>query len=170
MDELRLQEATSRRIELPDDYVGSIARMVQYCYTMDYTDENADETLNSADSIEPSYISPAYTNAQVYALAEKYDIAGLKFLAKMKFDKAMVVESRLADMTHSDVAHLITIISFVYNSTPGTDRTLRDHVIGEIWMHWNDLTPMPEFHTLIAANPELMIEFVNKKCGPSLPW
>lgn len=148
--------------------------MVQYCYIMDYTDEKPEESLNSGDSTEPPYISRAHTNAQVYALAEKYDIAGLKLLAKIKFDKAMVVESDhllfCSDMTHHpDMARLITIISFVYNSTPGTDRTLRDRVIGDVWKHWKHLTPMPEFHTLIAANPELMIEAVNKKFGQSLP-
>lgn len=131
---------------------------------MDYPDVKAQETL-----VEASYISRAHANAQVYALAEKYDIEGLKVLARTKFDAAMVAEFDPVPLTSPpDMTHLIAILSLVYNSTPGSDRVLRDRVIGHMWKHWKRLTPEPEFHALIAANPELMIEAVNNMFGQQL--
>lgn len=64
-----------------------VGRMVCYCYLMDYPDVKAQDIL-----VEASYISRAHANAQVYALAEKYNIEGLKVLARTKFDAAMVAE------------------------------------------------------------------------------
>ena len=48
--------------------------------------------MDSGEPLDPAYTSRAYTNAQVYALAEKYDIAGLKVLANKKFHATMVAD------------------------------------------------------------------------------
>lgn len=155
---------------MPDDYVGSVGRLVQYCYTMEYLDQKAEKIINSGELMDPSYISPAHTNAQVYALAEKYNIPGLKVLARKKSRAAMLQEFGPGPRNGPpNMSHLIAIISLVYNSTPETDRFLRDLVICYMWGHWKQLSPEPEFHALIVANPQLIIEAVNDKFGQQLP-
>ena len=144
--------------------------MVYYCYTMDYPDNKIEVIFNSGKSREYSYISHAHTNAQIYALAEKYDIAGLKILASIKFNAAMMTEFGPGPRNCApDMTHLIAIISLVYTSTPESDRVLRDRIIGELWSHWKQLSPKPDFHIVIAANPDIMIEAVNDRFGHQLP-
>ena len=145
--------------------------MIDYCYTMDYSDEKAEKVSNSGESIEPSYISRAHSNIQVYVLAEKYDIPGLKILARKKFIAAAAVEFNRCVSQNSppNMAHLMAIISLIHKSTPETDRCLREWIHAYMWIYWGKLTPEPEFHALIAANPELIINAVNGHFGHGIP-
>ena len=122
---------------------------------MTYLDDKNEENLNSAESIEPSYIPRAHTNAQVYALADGYDNSGLRVLARTTFSTAAATEfnPRVSRKSPPDMAHLIAVISLVYNSTPGTDRGLRVLIVGYRWIHLKQLSPEPDFHAPIAANP-----------------
>ncbi|KAI4264080.1 MAG: hypothetical protein L6R35_007314, partial [Caloplaca aegaea] len=63
--------------------------------------------------------SAIMNKAAVYALAEKYDIASLKSLAKEKF------EDHCACFQWG-IKNLVATLEFVYTSTPATDRGLRD--------------------------------------------
>lgn len=60
-------------------------------------------------------------HAQVYALAEKYDVAALKHIARHKFECTLAY--------NCDGPDLIEMIRFVYRSTIDTDRGLRDVVV-----------------------------------------
>lgn len=136
---------------------------------MDCPDEAPEKILDPGDPMTP-YISRTHTNAQVHAPAEKYDIPGLKFRAGMKFGAATAVGFGPGFRSGAPaMMHLIAIISLVYDGAPGTDRVLRDAVIGYMWMYWKQLSPKPEFLVPIAAKPEFMIEAVNKTFGPQLP-
>ncbi|MCJ1263408.1 hypothetical protein MMC22_003278 [Lobaria immixta] len=74
-------------------------------------------TLNAA--IEDTSIQMT-NNVRVYAIADKYDIPGLKELAKSKF--WILVASAELILNHP------SIIYEIYNTTPSTDRGLRDIV------------------------------------------
>ena len=152
-----LQEAATRRIPLPEDHMPSVARMVEYCHVMDYPEGPVFEYGGSPD---PSYLSPAHTNAQVYVLAHKYGFCGLGFLASRKLDVAMKDEFGSAQ-PRPDMAHLIAIISLAYGSTPESD-PVRALMIIYVREHWEQLSPMPEFHEVIAADPMLAVDLVNK--------
>ena len=87
----------------------------------------------------------------------------LKVLVSIKFNAAMMTEFGPGPPKSApNMAHLIAIISLVYTRTPESDR---DHIIGELWSHWKQLSPKPIFTQVIAANPELMIEVVNNWFG-----
>lgn len=103
---------------------------------------------------------------------EKYDIPGLKVLARTRFSAAAAAEfnPRVSRKSPPDMAHLIAVISLVYNSTPGTDRGLRVLIVGNLWMHLKQLSPEPDFHALIAANPEMIIDVVTNRSGQHVPW
>ncbi|QIX02401.1 hypothetical protein AMS68_007918 [Peltaster fructicola] len=60
-------------------------------------------------------------HARVYALADKFDVFGLKTLVKMKFATAMTNCHACAELAEA--------IDEVYNSTADSDRGLRDIVI-----------------------------------------
>ena len=84
----------------------------------------------------PSYISRICTNTRSYALAEIQDMPGLKILARIKVNAAMMAGFRPGPRNCApDLTHLIAIVSLFYTNTPESDRVLRDHIIRELWSH-----------------------------------
>jgi len=69
------QEATSREISITDEDPSIVEKMIDYLYKLDYTDSPFDS------GGKPTLL----INAEVYAIAEKYNIRSLKALAKGKF-------------------------------------------------------------------------------------
>lgn len=93
--------------------------MVSYFYMLDYSDTQMPPPLLS-DSHD---ISPLDTNVKMYAMGEKYGIAGLKQLALNKFEVAFdCVKAR-------DLGEFLFVIPDVYSSTPDTDDGLRNLVV-----------------------------------------
>ncbi|KAF2251317.1 hypothetical protein BU26DRAFT_603766 [Trematosphaeria pertusa] len=76
------------------------------------------------------------THAEVYALAEKYNISGLKEAAAEKFQDTM--EDIFTGQSFYDT------VRFVYTSTPDTDDCLRDIVAGRIAVEKNVYGMYPE--------------------------
>ena len=144
--------------------------MVDYCYTMDYSDEKAEKILNSGEFIEPSYISRAHANVQVYVLAEKYDIPGLKVLAREKFTVVAAAEFNpcVSQNSPPNMTHLMAIISLIQNSIPA-DRCLHNWIHAYMWINWRKLILEPDFHALIAGNPEMIIAAVNGHFSQVIP-
>ena len=75
------QEAIEKHIKLPDDKPYVVQRMLSFCYMMDYSDQQ--------DGTEPGFISQSLTNAEVYVLADKFGMSGLKQAAETKFSTSM---------------------------------------------------------------------------------
>ncbi|CAH0019873.1 unnamed protein product [Clonostachys rhizophaga] len=90
---------------------------------------------------EPTFFTTATTSshlvlhAQVYALAEKYDISGLKALAATKF------KSEVDSHWHSE--DFMLALQEVYNSTVDHDRVLRDIVVQAVSGHLQLLESKP---------------------------
>jgi hypothetical protein len=66
-------------IDLSADDPDAVAAMMQYCYQLDYIDRTADlgPTVDEAANLRP--------HVDIYMLAERYGISGLKQLALEKF-------------------------------------------------------------------------------------
>jgi hypothetical protein len=115
--------------------------MISYLYTLDYQDEeHLDEKAMDGLSIEDETVEatiatvgtkkgprlsegsqPAlFSSVRVYAIAEKYDIPALKTLARERFSKWAK-----NNWSHKDFPILVRE---VFESTPDTDRGLRDIV------------------------------------------
>lgn len=118
-----------------DDFEGSVLGSENHEVTLvtaeplQHTDQESLSAPSEDDQKRTRVIANMLlSNIQVYAVAEKYDIPELKELAKSKFldyvDFLLSVEDYAA------------IIKLVYESTPNSDRGLRDAValacIGEI--------------------------------------
>ena len=77
------EEAGSGRVELKEDRVEAVERMITYFYTFDYEDSVRIRPLPEIEDPKPA--TTAEINAHVYAVADKYDVPALKSLALEKF-------------------------------------------------------------------------------------
>ncbi|KAL6714132.1 hypothetical protein ACLMJK_008626 [Lecanora helva] len=116
------KEATTQKIEFPEDNPSLIAKLVDYAYVLDYTDH---EYAHKSNSEEHKFISALHTNAELYLLGEKYDLQGLKKLAGTKFDMAV---AKLGTKPPEPSA-MLSLVSIVCEGTPVKDRGLRDRVV-----------------------------------------
>ncbi|KAF2434944.1 hypothetical protein EJ08DRAFT_722180 [Tothia fuscella] len=104
----RFAEAESHEVKLVDDELCAVQAMFEYLYTRVY---------NNQSDVEASAI---ILHAHVYSLADKYNIQGLKDMAGNEFSEAIVEEWNTPEF--------VTTVKIVYESTPPSDRVLRDMV------------------------------------------
>lgn len=131
---------------------------------MDYPDEKLD-VVDDEEYSSLAYVSRTHTNAKMYALANKYDMVGLKEVAANKFHKALSEDFELPPIDHSNpqkLTQLVTIVSVVYGGDLKNNLRLRDHVLRVVGIYWDQLSTIPEFKTFIGENPGFAIDLVNK--------
>ncbi|SMR49069.1 unnamed protein product [Zymoseptoria tritici ST99CH_3D1] len=105
------------------DDVEAIGYLIHFFYHLDYEVKmrGADSGQTSQARIAPSMPGDsALAHAKVFAVAEKYQVPGLKELAVSKFKAAMEISQENADLAE--------IITTVFTTTPETVRDLRDLV------------------------------------------
>jgi len=130
-------------VDLSQDDKPSVIRMLAYLYTMDYADDDLsvlDQTGAIVSASPSSNPKPTPTNTEsakpikdaervrrklianvrVYAIAEKYNVKGLKLIAKGKIDA--VTESK------PPCTGLATVVNEVFESTPESDQALRSSI------------------------------------------
>ncbi|KAG9249474.1 uncharacterized protein F5Z01DRAFT_495970 [Emericellopsis atlantica] len=102
-------EKTSKEYDLADFPLSVVNQMVEYMYKGTY-----EEDLSGGHS------SLSF-HAAMYAMAEKYMIQGLKAQTIRHYDNTLRHET--------DIVTILESVSYVYSSTPGDARGLRDLVI-----------------------------------------
>jgi hypothetical protein len=110
------QENTQGEVNLDDDNVVAVRRMMQWFYCHDYND--SPRVPLNAFSAGAVVAASLHVNALVYAIADKYHIPGLKSLS---VDKTYKLFQNVVDITV-----FIPAVKAVWNSTPSRDRGLRD--------------------------------------------
>jgi hypothetical protein len=134
--------------------------MISYLYTFDYKDEQhpdtEDEDSNSVSTDKKTETTteehqtmsdhgedqPALVSSvRVYAIADKYDIQPLKELAKERF--CNWAEDNWDHENFSD------IVRELFESTPNSDRGLRDFVIRIVATHADLLSQKDKFRQVI---------------------
>lgn len=95
-------------------------------------------------------------HTRVYALAEKFDIPGLKDLAKSKFEMAMAC--------YYDSPDFAEAIEEVYCSTIDSDRGLRDIVLQAFRSH-PQLASTQDVFSVIKHTPTLAFELFKIERG-----
>ena len=148
-------------ISLPDDNLGLIHRMISYCYLMDYPDQKCERLYGPA--ADESYVSKTHLNAQMYALADKYEIAGLKELAAEKFESTLFMDFGDWTVDSFSVKRFLMVAYVVYRGTPDGDFRLRKSVVGFIQWHWPHFRAEPEFETFISENPKFVLDLVDRE-------
>jgi hypothetical protein len=124
--------------------------MISYVYTHDYRDEehprpsrDQHQDISGREVDQPALLS----SVLVYAIADKYDIQPLKELAKNRFETS--AEKNWAHKDFSDT------VKEIFESTPKSDRGLRDIAIRIIASHADMLIQKDEFRQLIEEVGDL---------------
>ena len=125
--------------------------MLDFMYSHDYSDIPTADTDESTDD-------PLVINARVYALAEKYQIKGLKDVAKGKF----ITELEM-DWTDKD---FFTAIKIVYTTTPSFDRGLRDAVNAVVYNNRNYLQYRLSFMELVREHGDFAVDVTTASWDP----
>jgi len=137
------QEAVSQEITLPDDYPIIVEKMIGYLYKLDYSDSPQDCGGHPALLI----------NAQVYTIAEKYNIHSLKNLALRKFDE--MLKNCWEDDGFSSA------IKEIYTSAPETDRGLKNIVCDCAKINVKVLLRRPDFRAILLEVTEFTVDMLD---------
>ena len=117
-------------------------------------DYNSDAVADEEE--EPLDDSQMVLHTRVYALAEKYDIPSLKYLAKSKFEMAMAC--------FYDSPDFALAIEEVYCSTIDSDRGLRDIVL-EAFKNYPQLASTQDVFAVINETPSLALDLFKLERG-----
>ena len=166
------QEAQSHCIDLPDDDPINVEAMLQYLYSLDYDVETRSDIIvtlsdGSNSTLDPNRLRELSSlqlvcNASLYSMGEKYGINGLKSIASEKF--AVVLKQREWIMPWNSpnisIGALGTAIRRIYDTTPESDKGLRDQVLGYAKLHLKGLLTQEDFKVLLAEIPEFSYQLL----------
>ncbi|KAF4122719.1 BTB protein, partial [Geosmithia morbida] len=130
------KESADKRITISDFEPCIVEAMLQFMYSFDY---DTDSTGLVHD-------------AEVYQIADKYDVPGLKAHAQKKFSASL--------SGRWNVFGFFVAIPVVYESTPPTDRGLRDLVIEAAQRHMGEVIKEDGFDDLIRTAPDFAAELI----------
>src|SRR5579871_336763 len=119
--------------------------MLNFFYTFDYEERVA---------MDDHTICPMVFNAKAYFVADFYDIQHLKTLATQKFKTATENDWKI---TPSLFAKAIAII---YETTPESDRALRDIVFDITKKNLGELLDCSEFRDMLIGHGDFGLEII----------
>ncbi len=149
------QEADAAYANLDDENPAMVVRMLQAMYSSDYSDSVqegvlpkalASNTLCSTSQYKgrPDIVSTGCTlHAQMYSLADKYDIRGLRRLAVAKFEICI----RSGEATANDI---LAAGKVIYDSITVHDDELRKHIVYYAQTNMLEIHRLPLFQELMA--------------------
>lgn len=154
------QEEQTQELKLPAEEEFLIRRLLCYRYTTGYSDEPYDDEKNPPSDIKaPAYVNRLHLNAQMYSIADKYDVPSLKEKAGEKFDSAIYAHQKMHSSTGASlVDEIMEAIPYIYSSTPDRDRRLRDRAVGVVRYKWREVGNHPGLQDLLAVVPEFFEE------------
>lgn len=144
------------RIELPDDKPYLVRRMIRYFYLLDSERTRGNE---DKEEVKPSR---AMLNAEMYVLADKYEIEGLKKVALDGFEDSLFRAWEI-DTT---VSELRVVVPFTYGSTPKSDRGLKDCVIESVLRNWRGRPNKAGLQQLFLDTPEFFLDMIDQVSIP----
>ena len=134
MSDSSVEGTATSTFSLGYDDPATVERMITFLYTGDYDDSTDIAEEGEAETDAAQVFRVLMANARVYCIAEKYDMAGLKEMAKANFENVFQYNAFFCAKFRNTVATIFT-------GTPSTDTGLRDVVSGE-WIQasekWKD--------------------------------
>ncbi len=171
------QDAKPARIDLEEDDPKAVNRILIYLYTLDYPDGEVPHTqkpTKAHNTSKPPHlrhpiqpvVSPGLestnnanteskltSNALVHALAEKYDLPGLKIIAKEKF----VSVTKNTEWPYNNFAEAVETVC---NTAPSSDHELTDMIIDICASHIPEIVHDPELSAIIVGNGGLGLDIM----------
>ena len=157
-----IQGAKTSTIELEDDDLEIVRRMLTYFYTLNYDDEGAYAFLASYAHrmiYQPSLVdlqlpeheefklNKEMNNVAVYAIADKYDIPELKELAKAKL--RVTLSSGQLDYL------ALKVVDAIFVTTPSTDAGMRQVAIDFCASHVRAITEDEGYNYIVKIHGDL---------------
>jgi hypothetical protein len=140
-----LKESETNEIILNYGESSIIKAMMNFFYLFDYNDQLA---------MDDSTICPMVFNAKMYSAADFYDIRHLKTLATQKFK---IATENNWNNTPSLFAKAIAI---VYDTTPESERALRDIVFEVTRKNLGELLDCSEFRDMLTDHGQFGLEII----------
>lgn len=137
-----VKESSNNKVEIQDFDSSVVEAMLRFMYCFDYNNESGTSSM--------------IYDAQVYQAADKYDIPSLKKHAKGKFKAAISAGWSLDDFSGA--------IFVAYDSTPSTDRGLRDLIVKTSRDHINELLENELFRELLRKTPDFAADLIPSLC------
>lgn len=151
-------EEQTQELKLPAEEEFLIRRLLCFRYTTGYDDDPyGDERHPPPHIAAPAYLNRLHLNAQMYSIADKYDIPKLKEKAAEKFDAVIwevYVYQRMPYTDATFIAEIIEAIPYIYSSTPDRDHRLRDRVVEVAYCRRREFENSPDLQGLRAVVPE----------------
>ncbi|EGE02089.1 hypothetical protein TEQG_01129 [Trichophyton equinum CBS 127.97] len=138
------KESLEGVVELKDDDPQAIKAMLSFMYKFDYT--------NPADGCAASFIF----DAQLFAVAEKYIMEGLKSCVEEKFHQSI-----LSDWKSEDYPDVIRGVFGI----PTTDPSLRDTLVQVSCSNINELIEKDGFKSALNDVPGFAVQLVTRLAG-----
>ncbi|CAF3590643.1 unnamed protein product [Fusarium graminearum] len=136
-------ESIERKIEIKDFDPIIVAAMLCFVYTFDYDEPSDDKSM--------------LFHAEVYKVADMYDIPALKECSKKKFASAMNADWNTDDFPYA--------ISEVYKNTPLEDGGLRDLAVAITREHIKTLIGRDDFSRLLRKTADFSADLIPFLCG-----
>ncbi|KAM0229761.1 hypothetical protein ACHAPO_009835 [Fusarium lateritium] len=137
------KETTESKIEIKDFEPDVVEAMLFFIYSFDY-----DAASDSSSMV---------FDAQVYQIADKYDIPALKTCSKEKFTSAITASWNTDDFPIA--------VSVVYSTTPLEDRGLRDLVVDIAQKNIDTLVGRDGFSELLRKTADFAADLIPFLCG-----
>ncbi|OBS22615.1 hypothetical protein FPOA_08951 [Fusarium poae] len=137
------KETSERKVEIKDFDPSVVEAMLCFVYSFDYRN-----TCGTSSMI---------FDAQVYQIADKYDIPALKAHSKEKFASAVAAGWNMDDFPLS--------VSVVYDSTPQEDRGLRDLAVEISRKNIDTLLGRDGFCELLRKTADFAADLIPFLCG-----
>jgi len=100
------------------------------------------------------------TNAEMYAMGDKYDIPRLRQLSMARFSHLLEIVAK--DWNRCDLEVLPQVIECVFQTTVCSDRGLRDPLVPVLKTHWLHIQDsLPEVVDYLKRNGEAALELLN---------
>ncbi|RBA11040.1 hypothetical protein FPRO05_14270 [Fusarium proliferatum] len=136
------KERSERQIDIKDFDASVVEAMLRFMYSFDYSNIYGTSTM--------------VFDAQMYQIADKYDIPALKAQSKNKFNVAVTTGWSMDDFPLA--------ITVVYESTPPEDRGLRDLAVQTARKNINKLLGHDCFCELIRKTPDFAADLIPFLC------
>ncbi|KAI4666975.1 uncharacterized protein J4E79_001656 [Alternaria viburni] len=137
------KESQNDVVDLPEDDPAVVRRLIQYLYEAEYTPllPDVDSTGSTPFTNKTNRPNQPLLHAKIYEIADKYEVKGLKDLAREKFKRSC--EQFWDNDVFAVAAH------HVFSTTPDSDKGLRDLVSLTISKHMC-LMDKPEIEALLT--------------------
>ncbi|KAJ5766701.1 uncharacterized protein N7511_004317 [Penicillium nucicola] len=148
------KEASLSEVDLPDDDLATIQRVISFLYHQDYQD-TSEAQVKSRDcaldhDIEPN--AAMWNNLGVFIAADKFDISTLKDLAR----------SRVIKWIDKNASKSPLIIEKIWTTTPPQEILLRDAITKSISSDAHRFVTHDESMEVMQNSPDITISIMKK--------